>query len=228
MNPVSLYLNTACNKPPSSEPSNVDLWYNMKFASFPYLFLFTLTGCFYGKVKLSATEQQYIPYQEDFQLIFKNSSNDKDTLLFAKENLLPSNFDFHIDKGLGRSDDRKRPYMISYSTHVNLPKTISRSKSKGSYIKYYPLIFSFYKYQDDPNLTLYYNIDGRWHGSISFDTIKLSPRTIGKTVLNDVFIIENTRDDLFSVSKLYWSVKYGLIRIDEKEGESWTVLRFDH
>jgi hypothetical protein len=198
----------------------------MRVTTLKYLLLFPLAGCFYGKVQLTQADRMYIPYNLPLQLVFTNSSNTEDTLFFERKLIHISNFDFFIDRLLDNTNNKKRPYIESYSTQINLSRTISKTQAKEQWIKFNPMSFSFRKSQADPTIIFHHNIAGSWDGTLSFDTVKTISLAVNKKTLSDVVLINNSTGSLFEIDKIYWSIKYGLVRIDEKSGNSWTILKF--
>src|SRR5688572_1518297 len=107
-----------------------------------YLLLLSLTGCFYGKVSVTSADRSFIPYGKTNQLVFVNTENLTDTLFLIKSHVRTSNFDFFIDRNLGRTSDRKKPYYESYASEPSLKRSQNKTATNRSFIKYSPLLFS--------------------------------------------------------------------------------------
>jgi hypothetical protein len=176
-------------------------------------------------VRTTTADEPFLPGDLSAPQVFINKAGITDTLVFEKRYARPSNFDFFIDKKLGHTDERKRPYYESYSTVTSLEKTIRRANAKQPWMKYGPLIFTFFKTHDDQVVHLYYNVDGRWNGTIPLDSIAPTTLDLGQHSFKDVIvIINNAVDHLFNVDRIYWSLQHGLLRLDEKDGGCWTRL----
>ncbi|MCB0409548.1 MAG: hypothetical protein KDD29_04975 [Flavobacteriales bacterium] len=177
-------------------------------------------------MKINSTDKALIPYQSEINdLIFKNTNGNIDTVRLFKKYNKTHNLDFFIDKNLSdRKSERKKPYYESYSTNneVELNRTIKNKNQPR--LKYSPFIFSFNKYQSDSLLSLYYFIDGRWSGTIEFNKSVYETINVDGKIYSDIIIIKNDSLKLFEIDKMYWSVKSGLIQIDEKNGEKWVIV----